>query len=63
MLKYTQTHSIYVGATKVDTCHFVIYINMSKRTNEIKEHRHICFMSVLPKVNVQRTYFIIDVLT
>ena len=40
MLKYTHIHSI-VWATKVDTCRFVIYTNRSKRTNEIKERRHI----------------------
>jgi hypothetical protein len=56
-------HLYVCTATKVDTCRFVIYTNRSKRTNEIKEHRHIYFMSVLPIANVQHTSFIIDVST
>lgn len=38
-----------------------IYTNKSKRTNEIKEHRHIHFMSTLPKANAQRIWSMIDV--
>jgi len=38
MLKHTY---ISAAATKVDTCRFVIHTNMSKRSNEIKEHRHV----------------------
>lgn len=46
---------------KVDTCRFVIYTNKSKRTNEIKERRHIYFMSILPTANVQCTCLMINV--
>ncbi len=43
MYVYTST-----GATKVNTYRFVIHTNTSKRTNEIKEHRHEYTQSVVP---------------